>query len=237
MSGHSKWSTIKHKKASTDQKRADVFSKIARAITVAARNGGDIETNYELRSVVEKAKNANIPKDNIERAVKKGTGELGGEQLEELLIEAYGPEGVAFLITGVTDNKNRTAAEIRHLLSKHGGKIATEGSVQWLFEQQGVIRVTLPPTEPKDEFELLAIDQGAVDIAWEDGTAFVYTTKDDLQTTQQSLASKGHTESASLEWVPKNTVAIDEKTQKTIQKIFEALNDNGDIQDVYTNAE
>ncbi|MYE38409.1 MAG: YebC/PmpR family DNA-binding transcriptional regulator [Candidatus Spechtbacteria bacterium SB0662_bin_43] len=237
MSGHSKWSTIKHKKASTDQKRADAFSKIARAITVAARGGGDVETNYELRSVVEKAKNANMPKDNIERAIKKGTGELGGEHLEELLIEAYGPDGVAFLITGVTDNKNRTAAEIRHLLSRYGGKIATEGSVQWLFEQQGVVRIILPPTESKDEFELLAIDQGATDIAWEDTTAFIYTTRDDLQTTQQSLAHQGYTGPASLEWVPKNSVSTSEKTQTTIQKLFEALDDNNDIQDVYTNAE
>ena len=218
MSGHSKWSTIKHKKASTDQKRADAFSKIARAITVAARNGGDMDSNYELRSIVEKAKGMNMPKDNIERSIKKGTGELGGEKLEALLVEAYGPSGVAFLINIVTDNRNRTAAEIRHLLSRYQGKIATEGSVKWLFEQQGVIETELPENTTKDDFELTAIDQGVEDIAWEENTAFIYTKKENLQTIHKTLEEQGHKGNAYLEWEPKRYSANRRKNTSNYSK-------------------
>ena len=174
MSGHSKWSTIKHKKSATDQKRGDVFSKMARVITIAAKGGGDIETNYTLRSAVEKAKNLNMPKDNIERAIKKGTGELAGDQLEELLMEAYGPNGTALLVEVVTDNRNRSTSEIRHILSKNNGKLATGGSVQWLFERQGLIQIDQNAVTDKDEFELQAIDAGAIDIDFEGEKVFVY---------------------------------------------------------------
>lgn len=236
MSGHSKWSTIKHKKASTDQKRGDAFSKLARAITIAARGGGDLDVNYELRSAVETAKKMNMPKDNIDRAIKKGTGELGGEKLEELLVEAYGPSGVAFLVDIVTDNRNRTAAELRHLLSRNQGKIATEGSVKWLFEQQGVIEVSIKGDFNKDEFELMVIDEGATDIAWENEIAFVYTKKEDLQSINNSLKEKGYECNGYLEWSAKDRVNIDDKTKNVVEKIFTSLDDRDDVQGVYVNA-
>lgn len=238
MSGHSKWSTIKHKKAATDKKRADVFSKMGRAITIAARQGGgDLDTNYTLRSTVEKARGLNMPKDNIERAIKKGTGELAGEALEELLMEAYGPGGVALLIEVVTDNRNRSAGDVRHILSKHSGKLATGGSVQWLFERQGVLAFEegTVTQEGRDEFELAAIDGGATDIAWDEERPLVYTTPDNLQPLQKALASYGESE-ASLEWYAKDNVALGEKEQEQLERIFEELDENDDVQGVYTNA-
>ena len=238
MSGHSKWSTIKHKKAATDKKRGDTFSKMARLITIAARaGGGDLETNYTLRSVVDKARSVNMPKDNIERAIKKGTGELAGEQLEELLMEAYGPGGAALLVEVVTDNRNRSAGDIRHILSQHNGKLATAGSVQWLFERQGVLQLDSAGIADRDEFELAVIDAGATDIAWEEGRVLMYTTPEQLQPLQKAVAQLTPAPSeASLEWYAKDTVALDEKTQEQLERLFEALDDHDDVQGVYTNA-
>lgn len=238
MSGHSKWSTIKHKKAATDKKRGDAFSKMARLITIAARSGGgDLDTNYTLRSVVEKARALNMPKDNIERAVKKGTGELAGEQLEELLMEAYGPGGAALLVEVVTDNRNRSAGDIRHILSQHGGKLATSGSVQWLFERQGVLQMASGAITDRDEFELSAIDAGAADIAWEEDRVLIYTSPEQLQSLQKALSAQGHTQTeASLEWYAKDAVTLDEKSQEQLERLFEALDDHDDVQGVYTNA-
>lgn len=236
MSGHSKWSTIKHKKSATDKKRGDVFSKMARVLTVAAKSGGDIETNYTLRSAVEKAKNLNMPKDNIERAIKKGTGELAGDQLEELLMEAYGPNGTALLIEVVTDNRNRSTSEIRHILSKNNGKLATGGSVQWLFERQGLLQINQDVIRDKDEFELQAIDAGALDIDFEEEKAFVYVDPQNLQVAQKTLNSMDYTTESGLVWVAKESVEVDESVQKSLQKIFEALDEHEDVQEVYTNA-
>ena len=236
MSGHSKWSTIKHKKSATDKKRGDIFSKMARVITVAAKNGGDMETNYTLRSAVEKAKNLNMPKDNIDRAIKKGTGELAGEQLEELLMEAYGPNGTALLIEVVTDNRNRSTSEIRHILSKNNGKLATGGSVQWLFERQGLIQIDKNTIADQEEFELQAIDAGAVDIEFEDQKAFVYTDQQNLQVAQQAFVGMGYATETGLAWVAKESVEVEELAQKSLQKIFEALNEHEDVQEIYTNA-
>jgi len=238
MSGHSKWSTIKHKKAATYKKRGDTFSKMARLITIAARaGGGDLETNYTLRSVVDKARSVNMPKDNIELAIKKGTGELAGEQLEELLMEAYGPGGAALLVEVVTDNRNRSAGDIRHILSQHNGKLATAGSVQWLFERQGVLQLDSAGITDRDEFELAAIDAGATDIAWEEERVLIYTTPEQLQPLQKTIAQLTPAPSeASLEWYAKDTVALDEKTQEQLERLFEALDDHDDVQGVYTNA-
>ena len=236
MSGHSKWSTIKHKKSATDKKRGDVFSKMARVLTVAAKSGGDIETNYTLRSAVEKAKNLNMPKDNIERAIKKGTGELAGEQLDELLMEAYGPNGTALLIEVVTDNRNRSTSEIRHILSKNNGKLATGGSVQWLFERQGLLQINQDAIRDKDEFELQAIDAGALDIDFEEEKAFVYVDPQNLQVAQKTLNSMDYTTESGLVWVAKESVEVGESVQKSLQKIFEALDEHEDVQEVYTNA-
>ena len=236
MSGHSKWSTIKHKKSATDKKRGDVFSKMARIITIAAKAGGDIETNYTLRSAVEKAKNLNMPKDNIERAIKKGTGELAGEQLEEILMEAYGPNGTALLIEVVTDNRNRSTSEVRHILLKNNGKLATGGSVQWLFERQGLVQIDQNAITNKEEFELQAIDTGALDIDFEDQKAFVYVDPPNLQTAQKMLNDIGYATEVGLVWVAKDTIDLEESAQKPLQKIFEALNEHEDVQEVYTNA-
>lgn len=236
MSGHSKWSTIKHKKSATDQKRGDVFSKMARVITIAAKGGGDIETNYTLRSAVEKAKNLNMPKDNIERAIKKGTGELAGDQLEDLLMEAYGPNGTALLVEVVTDNRNRSTSEIRHILSKNNGKLATGGSVQWLFERQGLIQIDQNAVTDKDEFELQAIDAGAIDIDFEGEKVFVYVDPQNLQTAQKVFNDMDYTTETGLVWVAKESVDVDESVQKSLQKIFEALDQHEDVQEVYTNA-
>lgn len=236
MSGHSKWSTIKHKKAATDKKRGDVFSKMARAITIAARGGGDIETNYTLRSVIEKAKNLNMPKDNIERAIKKGTGELDGESLDELLMEAYGPAGTALLIEAVTDSRNRLASEIRHILSRNNGKLATEGSVKWLFEHRGVIKLDKSDIKDQDEFELMAIDEGAIDISFEETEAFVYVEPSKTQAVQNTLTEKGLKTEASLVWVAKELIDLEDMVQKQLQKLFEALDEHEDVQEIYTNA-
>ena len=237
MSGHSKWSTIKHKKAATDKKRGDVFSKMARIITIAAKSGGDIEANYALRSAVEKAKHLNMPKDKIDRAIKKGTGELAGEQLEEILMEAYGPEGVALLIEVVTDNRNRSTSEIRHILSKNNGKLATGGSVQWMFEHQGLVQVPIHEVQNKDEFELSVIDLGAIDIAFEQDKVFIYVEQHTTQSMQKALIEMGHTTETALVWIAKESLELQEKIQDQLKKLFETLDEHEDVQEVYTNAE
>jgi YebC/PmpR family DNA-binding regulatory protein len=238
MSGHSKWSTIKHKKAAADQKRADVFSKLARAVTIAARQGGgDLETNYMLRTAVEKAKAANMPKGNIERAIKKGTGELVGEQLEELLMEAYGPGGVALLIEAVSDNRNRTTSEIKHILIKTHGKPASEGSVRWMFDHKFAARVRRAAISDIEAFELSAIDAGADDIYWVDEGAVVYIHPDRRQELMAGLARSGYGDiESSLEWVAKEAVALSNDDGTRLEKLFEALNENDDVQEIYSNA-
>lgn len=239
MSGHSKWSTIKHKKGAADKKRGDVFSQLTRLIAVAARRGGgEIESNYALRSAVEKAKTANMPKDKIEGAVKRGTGEIeGGAQLEELLMEAYGPGGAAMLVEAVTDNRNRTTSEIRHIISKHGGKPASEGSVKWLFERK--MSLTLPRNTIKNqgEFELTAIDAGAQDIILDEESATIYIAPEQLQHALDLLKKKGYVGlETSLDWVAKDAIKLSEQDSKKLERLFEALNEQGDIQEIYTNA-
>lgn len=238
MSGHSKWSTIKHKKAATDKKRSAVFAKLAKAITIAAsQGGGDIETNYTLRSEVERAKSLNLPKDKIEQAIKRGTGELKeGAALEELLLEALGPGGTALLIEAITDNRNRTTAEIRHLLGQNHGKMAGEGSVKWQFERYGALSIPKKEIKDKDEFELTAIEGGAQELSEADDSYVVYTSIDNMQKLVQYLQGLGYNEiESSLEWVSKNTVEISEKENSQLEKMFEALDDNDDVQDIYTN--
>lgn len=240
MSGHSKWSTIKHKKAATDQKRAAVFAKLAKAITIAAsQGGGDPETNYTLRGEIEKAKSLNLPKDKIEQAVKRGTGEAKeGAQLVELLIEGLGPGGSAILIEAITDNRNRTTAEVRHILSQNHGKMAGEGSVQWQFTRYGALRVPKSTVEDKESFELLAIEGDAEDIREEDEYFVVYTNVDNTQKMLQYLHNQGYNEvETDLEWVPKNTISISEKEDTQLEKLFEALDEQDDVQDIYTNIE
>jgi len=239
MSGHSHARTIKHQKTITDQKRGQMFSKMARVISVAVKEGGpNPETNNKLRVAIEQAKQFNLPKENIERAIKQATG--GGEEanLEEVLFEAYGPGRIAIIIEGITDNKNRTLSEIKQILNQNNGKLADTGSVKWLFERKGVIEVQSTKYEDgkKEDLELLAIEAGAQDIYWRDDFLDVYTKIEDLEKVKKNLEEKGiKIESASLDWVAKEEISVDEKIKGAYQKLFEALDENEAVQDVYSN--
>jgi len=243
MSGHSKWATIRKQKESTDAKRGAVFTKLSRNITLAAREkGGDPNMNANLRVAIEKAKQFNMPKDNIERAIKKGTGELEGVNYEEIIYEAYGPSGIALIIKCITDNKNRTAANIRHILTKSGGSLGEPNTVMWMFENKGVIRFKEKELADKnismDDFELSIIDAGAEDIQSEEGDIAIYTNIKDMQNVKESAEKMQiNLESSEIEWIPKNEVDIkDEDDKEKIAKLFNALDDDEDVQDIYTNA-
>lgn len=234
MSGHSHFSSIKHKKAITDAKRSNIFSKIAREITLAAKDGGDPDANSKLRAVMDKAKGVNMPSDNVTRAIKRGTGEEKGQILEEILVEAYGPGGIAILIEGITDNKNRSLGEIRLILGKHGGKPVDGGAIQWLFERKGIVTATTSLS--KDEAELAAIDAGAEDVEWDEEIIELQTNPTSLEQLRKSAEEKEFTiESSFLGWVPKEPIEIDEKAQEKIETLFEALDDQDDVQNIYSN--
>jgi len=243
MSGHSHWASIKHKKGIEDAKRAKIFSKLSRLILVAAKEkGGNPETNTELRLALEKAKSFNMPQDNIERAIKKGTGEIEGGKIENLLLEAYGTGHIALLIEAVTDNKNRTLAEVRHILEKFGGKLAS-GSVLWMFEKKGCITINCKrlTTDDKqlsrEDLELLAIEAGAEDIKHRDEVLEIYTKTREMGKIKKTLKGKGvKIENASLDWVPKEEMEISDKLVKEkIEKLFEALDEHDDVQEIYSN--
>lgn len=241
MSGHSHFSSIKHKKALTDAKRGKIFSKLSREISVIAKEkGGNPETNSSLKMVIEKAKNLNLPKDNIERAIKKGTGELEGVKLEQFLFEAYGPGGIAIIIEGITDNRNRSLTEIKQILSKHQGKLAREGSVKWLFEKKGVIILDSKAQDEKlknkENLELLAIDSGAEDIYWHNDILDIYTKPDELEKIRKTFEqAKIIIDSISLAWVAKENIELDQKIKTSAEKLFFALDENEDIQEIYSN--
>ena len=237
MSGHSKWSTIKRKKGALDAKRGRIFTRLIKEITVAARmGGGDPEGNPRLRSAVASAKSENMPKDNIVRAIKKGTGELEGAVYEEITYEGYGPAGVAVLVDCMTDNKNRTVADIRHAFSKSGGNLGESGCVSWMFDKKGTILVD---KESIDEEELMdkALEAGAEDVVEEDAVFQVVTTPDDFATVREALEADGvKFIEASVSMVPQNTVDItDEKPARQILKLLESLEDHDDVQNVYAN--
>jgi len=236
MSGHSKWSTIKRKKAATDAKRGQLFTKIAREITITAREGGgDPRVNFQLRLVIDKAKRANMPKDNIERAIKRGTGELKGEALEEVLYEGYAPHGVALLLPTLTDNRNRAVASIRRILNRSGGKMAQSGAVSYLFEQQGLITAEAGDTDV-EELALLAIDEGAVDVNIDDNTLEIYTEPKDFQKVKEALESGGATlTTAELTMTPKAMTELGEDDTFKIMRIIEMLEELDDVQQIYTN--
>ncbi len=235
MSGHSHFATIKHKKGLADEQRSRAFSKLAREITVAAKAGADPTANASLRAVLDKAKGLNMPSDSVERAIKKATGQGNEGQLQEILLEAYGPGSVAILISGITDNKNRTLGEIRLILSKFGGKMVEGGAVQWLFEQKGEIAVSRN-NQNKDELELICIEAGAQDLYWEDeDNLSVYTTPSDTEKVRAALSQKGvAAESSGLSWIPKERVLLP-AARETTEKLFEALNDQDDVQGIYSN--
>ena len=236
MSGHSKWHSIKHKKAVVDARRGQQFTKLARAITVAAKEGGgDPEGNSTLALAIQKARDASMPKDNIERAIAKGTGEgSDGEQIETVLYEGYGPGGVALLIEAVTDNRNRTGAEIRHLLSKHGGSLGEPGSVSYLFDKQGVIVVD---ANRYDEDDLIpAIDAGALDISVDEDVFEVITDPAGLVAVRDALNDAGvEIESAELSQRPKSRVPVDEADATKLLRLIDALEESDDVSAVHAN--
>ncbi len=236
MSGHSHFRTIKAQKELADAKRGKVFSKLARVITIAVKEGGkDPTANPRLRTVIEQAKEFNMPKDNIERAIKKGTGELAGENLEEFSFEGFGPGQTAIILEGITDNKNRTIGEVKNILSQYGGKMAGEGAVKWMFERKGLIIVSLENGN-KEELELVAIGSGVDDVRWVGDILEIYTKPGDLEKVKKLLEEKKlKIESASLGWVPTQEIIIDKKDQEANQKLFEALDENDAVQDIYSN--
>ena len=238
MSGHSKWSQIKHKKAITDAKKGKIFSKMVRLISVAAMaKGKDPEANPTLRTLIDTARSLNMPIENIERAILKGAGEMEGAQIEEFTIEAYGPGGSALVIEGTTDNTNRSISEIKFLLSEHDGKLANPGSVLWLFERYGLINAKTS-AEKKDEMELTAIDAGAQDIKWPDETTMeIYTKPEEMEKVKKILSEKNiSTEASSLVWSPKNENEItDPKAKEKLEKLFEALDEHEDVNEIYSN--
>jgi YebC/PmpR family DNA-binding regulatory protein len=237
MSGHSKWAGIKHKKALVDAKRGNLFGKLARAITVATREGGgDADHNAALAQAIVKAKDANMPHDNIDRAVKKGTGAgADAETYQHLTYEGYGPNGVAVYLTALTDNKNRTAADIRYIFDRSGGKLGTDGSVSWMFERKGVIFVDAGGKD-EDELMMAAIEAGAEDVIPAGDVYEIRCEVADFMSVRQGLEQAGiKYASAELTMIPKNTVALGESDARKTLRLLDALEDNDDVQEVYAN--
>ncbi len=238
MSGHSKWSTIKRKKEALDQKRGKIFTKLIKEITVAAKvAGGDIDTNPRLRLAVDNAKSANMPADNITRAIKKATGELEGVTFLELMYEGYGPSGVAFIVECLTDNKNRTVADIRHLFTKYGNGLGETGSVAWMFDKKGVITLPNQGKEEDEIFELI-LEAGADDLETEEDFFEVTTSVDSFETVRKALVDANlEIENASLQWVAKNTIEVEGEEAEKVGKLFDMLDESDDVQSVYSNAD
>ncbi|HOP47654.1 MAG TPA: YebC/PmpR family DNA-binding transcriptional regulator [Desulfobacteraceae bacterium] len=236
MSGHNKWSSIKHKKGAADAKRGKIFSKLIKEITVAARlGGGDIEGNPRLRSAINAAKAENMPKENMERAIKKGTGELEGTSYEEANYEGYGPGGVAVLVDCLTDNKNRTVAEVKHLFERYGGNLGEPGCVSWLFEKKGLIVIEKNSVDEEHLMDL-ALEAGADDIREEESEFEVITDPSAFETVKKAIDDKGIIYSlAENSMVPKNTVKLEGKKAQQMLNLMEALEDNDDISNVYAN--
>jgi YebC/PmpR family DNA-binding regulatory protein len=238
VSGPSTWSTIKHKKGAADAKRGKLFSKLSRAIMVAAKEGGsDPGSNLALQNAIEKARSYSMPKDNIERAIAKGAGEgTDGSIFETVVYEGYGPEGVAVLVEALTDNRNRTASDVRHLFTKFGGNLGATGAVAWQFERRGVVLVPADGVD-EDELVLAAADAGADDVERDGSTFVVSSAPEELMGVREALEAAGlELESVGLSMVPKTTVEIaDESTAKAVVRLVEGLEDNDDVQDVYAN--
>lgn len=238
MSGHSKWATIKRKKAVLDAKKGKIFTKLIKEITIAAREGGgDPAGNPRLRLAVDNAKAQNMPQDNIDRAIKKATGELEGVTYHELTYEGYGPAGVALLVEVATDNKNRTVAEVRHFFSKNGGSMGETGSVAWMFDRKGVITL---PAEGKKEDDVMEVvlEAGADDLSTEEDFFEVQTVIESFEPVRKSLVDKGFKiENASLQWIAKNMIEVKGEDAEKVMKLIEALEDLDDVQNVYSNAD
>ena len=238
MSGHSKWSTIKHKKAATDARKGQQFTKVARELTIAAREGGGSpDANYRLRLAVEKARSVNMPQDNIKRAIMRGTGELAGSTIEELRFEGYGPHGVAIMVDTLTDNRNRTSSDVRNLFTRAGGNLGATGSVAWMFTRQGQIVVDAGRKDP-DEVGLEAIELGASDARVDGRTVEVVTDPSRLEAIRDSLKQKGYqVESAEVTMNASQLVNLDESRAPSVLKLLDALEEHDDVQSVYSNVD
>ena len=238
MSGHSKWATIKRKKAVLDAKKGKIFTKLIKEITIAAREGGgDPSGNPRLRLAVDNAKAQNMPQDNIDRAIKKATGELEGVTYHELTYEGYGPAGVALLVEVATDNKNRTVAEVRHIFSKNGGSLGETGSVAWMFDRKGVISL---PSEGKKEDDVMEVilESGADDLSVEEDFFEVQTSVESFETVRKTLVEKKYKiDNASLQWIAKNLIEVKGEDAEKVMRIIESLEDIDDVQNVYSNAD
>lgn len=236
MSGHSKWSTIKRRKAAVDAKRGKIFTRLIKEVTVAARDGGgDPEMNPRLRTAIDNAKAQNMPADNIEKAIRRGTGELPGVTYASVTYEAYGPGGVAIFVECLTDNENRTVAAVRHILSKHGGNLGKDGSVAWMFDQKGQILIDADQHD-EETVLLTAIDAGAEDVVTEEGYFRVTTPFTGFQAVQDALHESGiEIEEAELAMIPKSTVVVEGTTAGRLLKLIEALEEDDDVQKVAAN--
>jgi YebC/PmpR family DNA-binding regulatory protein len=237
MSGHSKWATIRRAKGANDAKRGKVFTKLGHEIAVAAREGGsDPNANFRLRIVLDKARQSNMPKDNIERAIKRGSGELKGEgEISDVIYEGYGPGGTAILVEVVTDNRNRAVSEVRHVFSRHGGNLGADGCVAWMFSRKGYLVID-PEGQDAEEIALEAIDAGAEDFELSGDLLEIYTELSDLKVVEEALAGAEHkVESSSPSWIPQTTVALEEKEALRVMKLIDALEELEDVQAVYSN--
>ncbi|MBU0509375.1 YebC/PmpR family DNA-binding transcriptional regulator [bacterium] len=238
MSGHSKWATIRRKKEKVDAARGQVFTRLIRELTISSRLGGsNPEANARLRSAIDAAKTANMPSDNIDRAIKKGAGELEGQILEEVRYEGYGPGGVAVLVECVTDNRNRTASEVRHVFSKRNGTMAETGAVAWMFDRLGYLSLDKDQGGEEEIMEL-AIEAGATDVKGDDSIWEVYTTPEELYKVKAELETRGKTvASAEISYIPKNTIKVEADSAKTLLGLIDALEELDDAQNVYSNFE
>ena len=247
MSGHSHAKTVMATKMANAAKKGRIYSKYGRLITIAVKDGGgsgDPLKNSKLKATIEQAKAMDMPKENIERAIKKGTGELAGEALEEISFEGFGPGGIAIIVDGITDNTNRTLGEIRSIFNQNNGKMAGEGAVRWMFDRKGVIVISdegkslghSPTGEAKEELEMMAIELGADDIKSNENNLDVYTKPEDLEPVKKALEEKGiKVESSGLEYIAKEEVALSEKEKEQAQRLFDALDENDAVNDIYSN--
>jgi YebC/PmpR family DNA-binding regulatory protein len=236
MSGHSKWSTIKRKKGAEDAKRGKLFTKIGRELAVAAREGGpDPEVNFKLRLVMDKAKQANMPKDNIERSIRRGAGLEKGEDLEQVVYEGYGPGGTALIVRALTDNRNRAVADIRRAFSRHGGNLGENGCVAWMFEQKGYVTIPLNGHDPDDLF-MLAVDAGAEDVVIGEDTVEIFANVADFQAVQESLSTANiEMDVAELSMIPQTKLDLDPAKGLKVMGLVDALDELDDVEKVYTN--
>ncbi len=235
MSGHSKWAKLKHFKGALDAKKSALFTKFGRMITIAAREGGDPSANFKLRLAIDNARKVNLPKENIDRAIKKGTGELDGAQVEEVVYEAFGPQKIAIIIQALTDNKNRTIASLRRIFNKHGGILAGQNAVSWMFDKKGVIKLADIEAGTQQETELKLIDLGAEDIKIEDNEMVVYLSPESLEKVKEKIEQSGiKIEYAEVEWVAKDPIEVSDQVKEKMESFFDELDEDEDVNNYYT---